>query len=363
MKQKIVIHIGHGKTGSSAIQTVLARNDGLLRAHGILYPEHASFAAARQGQVSSGNIEPDRWFDQVIATVRANPGHALYLFSNETLFYRMDEFLAAYGDHRADFDFEIILFVREPLEKLGSSYQQAVKRRGFAGRLRDFAEHDTDTILAASLLERLEQHQVPFTVFNYSVTGRTSVQSFLRHLGLWDLIAREGQGEIGTVNRSLTAAELGLVLYVNRIFGAQFGSLISDELVDQLPHLPADPVPIDAEIKDQVIAANRQAVAALNKYLAADQRLKLDIKVAQPSAADPISLSNEQAEIVRKAFPGTLTHGDAVVLRDIAMKYETGKPLTKADAITLMEYAHKARPEGRIIAGKLKEWRSGGAPD
>ena len=39
------------------------------------------------------------------------------------------------------------------------------------------------------------------------------------------------------------------------------------------------------------------------------------------------------------------------------MRYETGEPLGRAEAITLMEYAHKARPHGQIISGKLEEWR------
>ena len=45
------------------------------------------------------------------------------------------------------------------------------------------------------------------------------------------------------------------------------------------------------------------------------------------------------------------------MLRDIAMKYESGEALTRDDAIALMQYAQKARPHGQIIAGKLKQWR------
>jgi len=62
----------------------------------------------------------------------------------------------------------------------------------------------------------------------------------------------------------------------------------------------------------------------------------------------------------RKAGRGdriALTYKDGVVLRDIAMKYESGEPLTREDGIALMQFAQKARPHGQIIAGKLKEWR------
>jgi len=52
----LYLHIGHGKTGSSALQSFLALNSNLLENYRIEYPEHASFENAINGKISSGNL-------------------------------------------------------------------------------------------------------------------------------------------------------------------------------------------------------------------------------------------------------------------------------------------------------------------
>ena len=358
MKQKIVIHIGYGKTGSSAIQSVLAKNHGLLRSNGILYAEHPSFAEASQGRITSGNLDPDNWFEgQVITTAEREAGYRMYLFSNENIFHRMDEFLAAFPRYADRYEFEIILFVREPLERLNSAYQQAIKRRGFTGDIREVAEHDSDIPKAAALIAELKRRDIAFKLFNYSATRRDTVKAFLSHLSLWDMIVREGDAKAGSVNRSLTAAEANFILYVNQIFGAEHGGLLSDALVNRLPDVAADPVPIDDGIKAYLRAKNMEAAEHINQFLAPSERLTLDMDAASPPARWHEPLAPQQVEVIRKTFPSTLRPADGIVLRDIAMKYERNEPLTRDDAITLMEYAQKARPRGQIIAGKLNEWK------
>lgn len=360
VRKKIVLHIGHGKTGSSAIQSVLARNHDLLKSAGILYPEGKHSDAARLGRVTSGNLEVENWFEgHVVPVSRAQVGCGTILFSNENLFRRLDAFLHAHRKYEAEFAFEIILFVREPFEKLNSGFQQAVKRRGFAGDISEFADHDTDASHAAAILRALKEHGVPCKLFNYSMLRRSAVQAFLDHLGVWDLIRSGGDAEPGTVNRSLTAAELAFLLHVNQIFGTEFGSVIADALVERLPDLTPEMAPIDAETRRRFRDRNLEAVEAINAFLPAAERLRLDPEVLPlDDGAANRRLSEPQAEIVRSVFPAALTYRDGVVLRDIAMKYESGEALTREDGIALMQYAQKARPRGRIIAGKLEEWRN-----
>ena len=52
---KLILHIGHRKTGSSAIQSWLAVNGASLGGAGFAYPEHASFSEAQKGRVTQGN--------------------------------------------------------------------------------------------------------------------------------------------------------------------------------------------------------------------------------------------------------------------------------------------------------------------
>jgi hypothetical protein len=358
MRKKIHIHIGYGKTGSSAIQAALARNHDLLEAHGILYPDHSSLPVAKLGQVTSGNLDPEGWFEgQIIETVRRNSAYSTYIFSNENIFHRMDEFLENHGKYAGEYDFEIILFVRNPIERLVSAYQQAVKRRGFAGTIAEFARHDVDTIQAASLVENLAERGIAFKLFNYSAMRNHAVERFFDHLRLWDMIKSGANADVGFVNRSLSRSEFGLILYLNQIFGVQYGSLIADALVNQLPDIATDNIPVDDAVQSDVRRKNARAVEQLNRFLPASEQLELDT-IAPPTSSGPHqALSSAQVDVIRKAFPSTLVHADGVTLRDIALKYELGGPLTREDAIAIMEYAQKARPHGQIIAGKLAEWR------
>jgi len=170
---------------------------------GIAVVDDVSFSA-RRGEVTSGNVDVENWFEgQVIPAARAQEAGTI-LFSNENLFHAFDPFLDNHRKYAAEFDFEIILFVREPFEKLNSAYQQVVKRRGFAGDIAEFADHDGDAAHAARLLQVLKAESVSFTLFNYSALRRSAIQAFFQHLGLWDLLRSEGQADVGTVNRSLT---------------------------------------------------------------------------------------------------------------------------------------------------------------
>jgi hypothetical protein len=354
-RKKVVLHIGAGKTGSSAIQSALARNQDMLRSAGIAYPDHAALESARRGETTSGNLDPENWFEgQVVPAARAEQDCATILFSNENLFYRFDEFLAAHAAYADEFDFEIILFVREPFEKLNSAYQQLVKRKGYAGTLGEFADHDADTQRAADLLLALQAARVPFKLFNYSALRGSAVPAFFEHFGVSDRI----DAEIGTVNRSLTAAELVFLRGVNQLFGAEYGSVIADALIHRLPGLAADMAPIDADSAARFHAANADAVVTINAFLPPTERLRFDLTHVplEMGAAAP-ALSDAQVAVIRSVFPSALTYPDGIVLRDIAMKYESGEKLTREDAIALIQFAQKARPHGRIIAGKLKQWR------
>lgn len=357
-RPKIVLHIGQGKTGTSAVQSALARNHELLKGGGILYPDHPSAEQARAGHVMSGNLDPENWFEgQVIPIVAAAPAYATYIFSSEHLFRRMDEFLAAEGRYRDRYDFEILLAVRSPIETLPSVYQQAVKRGGYHDSIASFAEHETSTRIAADLVAAFERQGVAFTLFNYSVIRDAIVPRLLDHIGVRAIVEGGQAATVGRVNRSLTLAELAFVRFVNQIFGADYGRLIADALVNELPDVDGQLPPLDEALRRAVIERNRTAVDRLNLHLPEAEQIDLDAPPAPPPIAAEM-LSPEQASLIRRVFPSALTPADGVILRDIAMKHESAAPLSRDDAIRLMEYAQKARPNGQIIAGKLAEWRA-----
>lgn len=322
-RPKIVLHIGQGKTGTSALQSALARNDELLKRAGVLYPEHESAGQARAGHVMSGNLDPENWFEgQVIPIVAAAPGFATYVFSSEHMFRRMDEFLAAETRYRDRYDFEILLAVRSPLEMLPSVYQQAVKRGGFYDDIAAFAEHETSARIAAELVAAMERQGIAFTLFNYSVTRDAIVPRILDHIGIRAIIEGGEAAAVGRVNRSLTLAELAFVRFVNQIFGAGYGRLIADALVNELPDIEGQLPPLDEVLRRDVIARNRAAVERLNACLPHAEQIDLDAERTPPPSGGVGTLSAEQAALIRRVFPSALTPADGVILRDIAMAHE-----------------------------------------
>ena len=71
--QNIILHIGHGKTGSSYIQSSLALSVGRLREAGIEYPEVTPLTSAKQGGISSGKLGcPETFVQTVTYVVRRN---------------------------------------------------------------------------------------------------------------------------------------------------------------------------------------------------------------------------------------------------------------------------------------------------
>lgn len=51
----MIVHVGHGKTGTSFLQSIFALNKEVLKEHGFHYPEHPSEKKAAKGLISSGN--------------------------------------------------------------------------------------------------------------------------------------------------------------------------------------------------------------------------------------------------------------------------------------------------------------------
>jgi hypothetical protein len=127
---RILIHVGPGKTGSSAIQHSLLRRAPELLQHGIYYPSHI----LDKNGVSSGNV------DAVFSTDASGS----LIFSHEkasglleqakhrganTLLLSSEAFIARFEPMLAFFEcVNVIFYLRNPMECAESLYNQSVKR-------------------------------------------------------------------------------------------------------------------------------------------------------------------------------------------------------------------------------------------
>lgn len=146
MTKKLCIHIGHYKTGTTALQVFLARNPGFLARHDIeyssLFLHHAkhsclAFSLCREAGVSKlmhGYKDPtpalDLW-DQLFAHVAASPQGTVVVSSEELI--RIGEFPAACAQlqeiaaRRGDIEVQVVAYLRSPASHLRSWYNQLVK--------------------------------------------------------------------------------------------------------------------------------------------------------------------------------------------------------------------------------------------
>lgn len=146
MKKKLCLHIGHYKTGTTALQVFLARNPGFLAKHGVeyssLFLHHAkhsclAFSLCREAgvtQLMHGYRDPtpaaELW-DALFAHVRASAQETVVVSSEELI--RLGEFPAACAQlqqiaaRAPDIEVTVVAYLRSPASHLRSWYNQLVK--------------------------------------------------------------------------------------------------------------------------------------------------------------------------------------------------------------------------------------------
>jgi hypothetical protein len=311
MKPRIFLHIGHPKTGSSAFQTCLARAHGALAKEGILYPYHRSFTQASRNHVSSGNLsigpEGENWLTAgVLPIVNDNPSFHAFIFSNENLIHRFKDFTGLFDDLRDRYEFHILLVVRDPVDQLGSVYQQLVKRHGYTKGYEDFlGEHGyrcNATNKAAAALEVLDKKNIQYSLFNYSALKGSIIDSLVGAVGIRDGVVDSSLNV--PVNRSMSAAELQLLLFVNAMYGGSVGRKLADSLVNQLPSVPAISLAMRQESLKEVVRISQSSVDAINHRLLPEHHLSFDTKPfdTKPEVVRDFhcNLSVDQLELVRQ---------------------------------------------------------------
>jgi hypothetical protein len=127
---QVFIHVGPGKTGSSAIQKWMNDNTARLREHGYFYPQHS----VDENGISSGNalsiFEYDnsgvlRFSDvkaQQIVEQAKEKGCNNLVLSSEAFIARFEPILSFFPASK------VIFYLRNPLECAESLYNQSVKR-------------------------------------------------------------------------------------------------------------------------------------------------------------------------------------------------------------------------------------------
>ncbi|ODN69044.1 hypothetical protein [Methylobrevis pamukkalensis] len=302
--RELLLHVGHDKTGSSYIESALARSVSALMQHGITYPVPHNMERAANGGITSGNIM--RLEEAMSAGADTDAPEARIFFSSELLFGRFfgrkgeTLTLEALANTFAVDRIRILLFIRDPIDHLCSSYQQRVKRSGatmstgrFARRyghpqlVRDFLD-----IVAASDLAEV-------TVFNYSRHRKEILRIVSDWLGLPE--GTLALPAFDNVNRSMTHSELEIQKIINERLGNS-GHLWSDPLCEKAPDIRSSD--IRPSVENQTLAFERLKpyIDEVNACLPAAEHYRRDIAEGEKFPADTFTLNRQQMEILIGAF-------------------------------------------------------------
>ncbi|MDX8396810.1 MAG: hypothetical protein R8K49_00670 [Mariprofundaceae bacterium] len=137
-KIKLIIHVGTPKTGTTSLQTYLAKKQGKLRRKGILYPHNLD-------KLQNSTAPKHQWFEKNLVTTNLqsllenftniisqvkNDTHTIIL-SSEGLYNYWWDFPDASKDTLSElgklFDIEVWVWFREPLAFIESYYKQCIR--------------------------------------------------------------------------------------------------------------------------------------------------------------------------------------------------------------------------------------------
>lgn len=302
----LFLHIGHGKTGSSWLQSALALSQDRLAAAGIVYPTPPGGLPADPTSISTGNgrhlLESSAAFAEHLPVDTRRPRHLLY--SSEYLFLALEqlpspehltELAQSHGLERV----EILCFIRNPVGHASSAYQQRVKRAGLHESISRFFEDFRFPERVAALVRKFAPLPgLNLQLRNYDVCKDSLLdilQSWLK-LPSGTLI----EPPLPRINRSLTHAEITLQKALNRQLGPS-GRLLADPLCEHLPLAEPDKVLPPREVQLALCQRMQAAMELTNSSLPAKHHYAWDILEPDPEPPD-IAFSEAQIEVIAESL-------------------------------------------------------------
>ena len=269
--KKLIVHIGHGKTGSSFLQSSFALNREKLKQLGILYPEHKSDDRAKQGAITSGNGEllfKKNDFDNTYPST---------LFSDERLFRELVNKKESIASLSKRFNLEIVIYLRDVIEHRVSQWHQFIKHHGGYKDLNTFLltkEYDVLNIVL-KWIKLSDEIGFKLSLRNYSKCKDVLLQDFFSEVlmlpdSIDNLILPSSK-----VNRSLTHTELDIQRVFNLVYGKESSRYISDFVCNNFPNLEPWKPSLTEDIYEKTFRKNIQSLDAINLVL--DESMHLEI--------------------------------------------------------------------------------------
>ena len=282
-KPQFYLHIGHGKTGTSAIQSAFAIAQEDLLKNGIEYPiQNTDREKASQFAITSGNWNhnpKESLAQELTRRSRERNNNNSILLSSESLFWQLDSLFEDGFQELKDLNLHVLLAVREIEEMLSSEYQQRVKRHGekrpFEQFLRSRHFISSHHKRAAEIITLLKKNKIKTTIINYSKHKHNIIELIFKTLHAEEAYPRDTVRGV-VVNRSMSHKELAIITLINALFYTKFpwiSTRLSDALVKELPTVQSQKCRLSEDSKLKLYEANNDYIRTINDSLGPNEHL------------------------------------------------------------------------------------------
>ena len=287
--RKIYLHIGFGKTGSSALQSWLSLNTSVLEKQGIDYADLVP--EAKFGQVSAGNgyVLFQAFQQQDFVEVERLITSSYFFSANNNIAIISCELLKDLPKlsiqklkdicERNAISVSPIAYFRSVYEHSYSAYLQGLKR---SQATHYFGEESSDfrfPTIVKYVEKYLEVFGDDFTILNYDEAKKDIYTSFSDVTGIHRKSIKKLRKK---VNRSLTMEEAETLRRINTIHKGIFSNIISDHLIHSKPNL-ATTVFYDAVLVNKMRADAGEKIEWINRQFNLSCPLAVDFYTGQES--------------------------------------------------------------------------------
>jgi hypothetical protein len=369
-ESNIYLHIGHGKTGSSAVQSALALAKDSLLSLGIYYPIDSSVQSkASKFGITSGNWShiPEQSLGRELTNLLKSTTHnSSLLLSSEHLFWHMD---SLFNDGNIDLDrinLHVILAVRDLEEMLSSEYQQLVKRHGETRPFELFL-HSRGFVSshhrrASQLLKALSHHGIKTTVINYSKRKSRIAEDVFEVIGAKDAYPSSKMEGV-VINRSLTRKELQILKLINTIYFEKYpaiGVRISDALIKAFPNFYPQKLRLSVESKEKLYKLNLPYIESINLHLPKEDFLFIpeafqDSNCAAKDVREDIIVPDQQIMEEEKSSIDII--GKAL---QAALQYEVGREKQRKTRLKIKDKMSNKKLSKKLVDRLVKLSQSSG---
>ncbi|MDS9468021.1 hypothetical protein RGQ15_10635 [Paracoccus sp. MBLB3053] len=343
---KFVIHIGMGKTGTSAIQSVLAQHSAQLEQQGVKYfgrwlGDEAGKRNGRLGQkdfFKASDAEKALHAKEIFAQAKAlhrSDKLKTFVLSNEAYWSRANDLKPFLDELKKHAEVEIVGYVRDPAGWLPSAYcQWGVVHKVYKDNLLDYPT------MAETLMERYERVKDWLDHFRDDLTIRhydaveSVVADFLANLGV-ELTVRRDRSYMRRSDAELLLRALVNDRQEGKTRGTEFDDMMQWKDALAGPSLPdVAGMTLDYSQTQNIIDAH---VEDLKLY---EQEFGIDLLARKAKEQAPIDMNDLRLGMVDVLTKLVISQGARI--RELETKMAANSPMSARRAERLAARARRA---------------------